>query len=307
MNPLSNGKIVGTNIGLEVYCKQEAQRGDPSYVMSRGELMEFNRCPHRWIRGYKEESTKATDWGSLIDALLFDRNCDDRFSITPETYPDKKTGEAKKWNWNANYCKDWRDEKEASGKEVVKADEWIEANQSIMVLMEDEDIHELITCSDKQVMITADYHDEITGVVVPIKTLIDFRPSKDSRFSRCLADFKTGSSAGQHAWARAVFDHDYHVQAVLYLDADNAATKEGRDEFRHVIQESFHPWEVGKRIVSEEFIQIGRETYLRALQRYCQCLSSGIWPGYDDAGNEHQVVRDGWPLIQPLPFMINAA
>ena len=84
----------------------------------------------------------------------------------------------------------------------------------------------------------------------------------------------------------------------MYLDGFNKATGESRREFRHVLQESFAPWEVGKRWLTSEFLAIGRTKYKEALKRYCQCLKDDEWPGYDDSGS---MVIDGWREVNPLP------
>lgn len=104
-NPLVNAKIVGAGISNEVYRRQDAKRGDLEFVMSRGELCEFARCPHRWINGYKEDDTESTEWGTLIDCLaMTPKSFNDCFAVTPATYPGSKPGEEKPWNWNANQC-----------------------------------------------------------------------------------------------------------------------------------------------------------------------------------------------------------
>jgi len=122
-------------------------------------------------------------------------------------------------------------------------------------------------------------------------------------FCDSLADFKTCSSAHPRSWQKHVHDYDLHTQAGLYLDLYNAATGEQRDEFRHILQESFKPWQVAKRILSVEFISLGREKYKRILKRYAACLKSGHWPDYDEGG-PHDVVLDGWLTTQPVDWMV---
>jgi hypothetical protein len=105
-NPFSECKIIGT-VEREAYCKSEYPRGHVEFAMSRGELMECNRCPHRWLMGYKSDESKAQEWGSLIDCLvLTPERFDSEFAITPEEYPGtpkRKSDpiEMKPWNKNA--------------------------------------------------------------------------------------------------------------------------------------------------------------------------------------------------------------
>jgi len=132
-----------------------------------------------------------------------------------------------------------------------------------------------------------------------LKILIDLCPAVDSEWGKSLVDLKTATSAAVRPWTRAVHDHNLHVQAALYLDVWTACTGEDRTDFLHIVQESFAPYETCKRMLSAEYIEIGRMKYLDALKRYCQCLKTGIWPGYE-------VSREfnGWGIIEPEPWMV---
>jgi hypothetical protein len=168
-NPLSNAKIIGKDILPEVYRRQEpnVKRGDPAFVMSRGELMEFAHCPQRWILGIESDETKSTEWGTLIDCLVLSPGrFENEFAVTPATY--KSTGmrcpscgsvtDSKKcrkcgtdrvevviekpWDWNANTCKDWREERD--GMRMVKSDTNAEAGAAVTRLLSDEQISGLL-------------------------------------------------------------------------------------------------------------------------------------------------------------------
>jgi hypothetical protein len=149
-------------------------------------------------------------------------------------------------------------------------------------------------------MVIGEYHDEETGIMVPLKSLIDIVPSASSDNAKALADLKTCVSASPPAWTKAVSDHDYDAQSALYLDLFNAATGQERVEFLHVLQESYAPWQPGKRMLSAEFIELGRVKYLDALKRYCQCLAANSWPGYETG----KMVLNGWQLTEPLAYMV---
>lgn len=297
---ISTAKIIGEGIDNATYHRQNAKRGAKDFIMSRGELCEFAACPSRWLAGVESEETKSTEWGTLIDCLaMTPEKFPDLFAVTPETYPDKKTGEAKDWNWNATVCKEWREA--LNGKEAVKYETKCKADEAVKVLFSDERVKELIQGSKKQVMVIGEYQDKETGLVVPIKGLIDLVPSLESSQPKCLIDFKTCANGCPGAWPNAVFEHNYHVQAALYLDLYVSATGEDRCSFLHILQESFAPYQVGRRLLSSEFLNIGRMKYTSALRRYARCLSEGYFPGYDDEGRE---VIDGWNLTEPRPYML---
>lgn len=291
-NPFTGGQIVGIGIAPESYHTQSVARGDPKFVMGSGNLMEFDWCPHRWIMGYEGEETKQTEWGSLIDCLaLTPKRFRDDFAVTPETYPDTKTGEAKPWNWNANFCKDWRESH--NDKQIVKWETHQQAENAVKILYGCPATREVLECSDRQVMVVTEYHDPMTSVVIPCKILIDLMPKLGTpTWQSCLGDLKTGNTAGR-GWPRKVWEQNYHVQAAFYLDVYAAATGEERTEFFHVIQESYPPWEPARKILSAEFIELGRWRYQSALAKYAQCLKTGEWPGYDEE------------IVQPEAWMIN--
>lgn len=295
--PLIDAKIVAKNVSNDVYFRQEAQRGDPRFVMSRGELMEFNRCPQRWLRGYESEESKATEWGSLIDCLaLQESEFAGRFAVAPETYVNDK-GEEKPWNWNANVCKEWREDQ--IGKEIVKSEKLTEAKNAVKMLYGNPTIAELLRCSEKQVMAIATYEDEETGISVPLKVLLDLVP-KGETYGKCLGDLKTATSAHPAVWARAVNEHNYHVQAAMYLDVYKAATGEDRTDWLHVVQESYPPWQAATWLLSSEFVELGRMKYLNALGKYCRCLKAGQWPGYESTA----ITWGDWGIISPESWMV---
>ena len=301
MNPFASAKIIGTGVNPAEYHKQSAQRGERDFIMSKSELMEFDRCPHRWIMGYRGKETEAQEWGSLLDCLVLtpDRFALD-YAVTPLTYPvDGKKGEPpseKPWNANSNWCKEWM--KIQVGKIPIKAREKNLADGAVKILAAHSDIRDLIAGSDTQVHVVADYKDRETGLMVRVKCLIDLVPKLASR-SNALADLKTCASAEPFDWSWAVFRNNYHVQSALYLDAYNAATNEEREDFLHIIQESFGPYETDLTLLSLAFVDLGRRKYLTALQRYCLCLAKNEWPGYE--GDRYFGAR----LVEPDAKMVS--
>lgn len=309
LNPIASAVDHGDGVKADFYMAQDdgVKRGDPDYVMSRSDLCEFSKCPHRWVNGYKDGQTDATEWGNLIDCLALDEPAafKARFAIQPDTYYSDEDTE-KSWNNNSKVCRAWRNEQVQAGKQIVKKDAAVAAENAIKFLFRDESIRSLITHSRHQVMLTGTYKDEMTGVVIPLRALIDVVPHANSKYGACLADLKTCESANARSWARSVYNYWYDAQAALYLDLWNKATGESRQEFRHVLQESYAPWETAKRIVSSELLTVGRSKYLGALQRYAQCLKSGEWEGYDVARTNADILIDGWLVVPAEDWMILA-
>lgn len=317
--PISDAVIVGDGVSCDIYLEQpifvmdnehtrRPKRGDADYVLSGSDLMEFANCPRRWINGYKDGGTKATEYGALLDCLLMDgpKAVFERFVILPETYVVTKgpdAGETKPWTFAATVCKEWRKEHNPLGKTEVKAATWGIAQTAANSLLADQQLKELFIYSRKQVMLTGVYDDKETGIRVPVKSLLDLVPPTPCGY---LVDLKTCNNAHPRAWKKHVFQFDYHTQAARHLDLWNAASGEQRNEFRHILQESVHPFEVAKRFLSSEFLALGRQTYVNALKRYAKALQTGIWEGYDTADSSSDMLIDGWLMTSPEPWMIGA-
>lgn len=276
--------------------------------MSRGELMSFNVCPSRWFRGYEDkESSSSTEWGSLLDTLLLSPDAfEDRVAVYPTEYESEvKKGvfEMKEWNNNAGVCKTWK--ANHANKLFVKDEKNQQAHIALAVLRSDADIAAIVTTAKKQVFVLAEYHDKETGLVIPVKSLIDIVPDKSLiDFAKCLIDFKTCNSAAMRPWTTSVFNFGYHVQGALYMDSYVKATGEDRTDFLHICSESVSPYEVAKRLLSSEFLELGRVCYVRALKRYARCLAENHWPGYDEGTND--LVLNGWRVVSPIAWMLNA-
>lgn len=305
MKLFTNAKLVGAGYDPDMYhCQPEGvPRGDHRFVMSRSELMLFAANPARWIAGFKPKETDATEWGSLIDIMVLDpAHFEDKVAVQPSTYYNEKEGEDKPWSGNATFCKQWK--KDHQDMLIVTAQDHGEAKFAISRLFQDAQVARLIHTSQKQVYCTAEYHDRKTGIVIPVKTLIDLVPKVDGEFGKTLADFKTARQAAPRAWSKAVFDRGYDAQAAINLDIYVAATGEDRCEFRHIIQENTHPFQPARRYISEEYVDIGRMKVEAALRLYALCLEEDSWPSWDDQGRERV---NGWTITKPEEWMIRAS
>jgi hypothetical protein len=298
----TTAKVIGENVSFEEYGKQTEKRGDPGYVMSRGALVEFDLCPARWRNGFEDSGTKATEWGQLMDCRVLEpHKYRNRYKVRPATI--EEDGETLKWNGNRRSCKAWVELAEQSGFIVIGEFEDKNSATAAAELLKDFEIARMVLHSRSQVMVVGEYRDAATGITVKVKGLKDLVPHTGSGFEDSLADFKTCRDAHPRSWQKAVFEHDYHTQAALYLDLWNAATGEARDSFRHILQESFPPYQPAKRLLSPHFISMGREKYRRILKRYCECLSTGQWPDYD-TDTKAEVVVDGWKVSEPCDWML---
>lgn len=296
----TNAKLVGSGIDASEYHKEQFKRGDARFVMSRSQLSSFSVSPSRWIHGYQMEDTDSTEYGDLMDCLVTDPNrFTDKFAVKPDTYKNEK-GEMKPWRGNANVCAEW--EAEHEGMKLLKSSEMREANTAVQRLKKDSEIASFLDCSDMQVMVTADYNDPATGVIVPVKILSDLVPHPNHpRWGKAMANFKTARNASPTKWEYVISDLHYHTSAALELDVYSAAKPEhDKCTYMHIISESVFPFEPGKRWLDSELIECGRNCYRTMLANYALCLKTGKWPGWDD---DASIIR-GWTQMRCQPYMI---
>jgi hypothetical protein len=298
---ITNARIVCKGADPLDYHKQTAERGTPEFIMSSGALREFAACPSRWRAGYQNPESTAKEWGALLDCLLTSKErFDGLYAIEPDDYTNE-AGETKAWNNNAKVCRKWRDEQ--AGKEVVDKRLVEQCRKAIGRLRSDDVIALWLDSCDTQIWVAAEWHDKDTGLIVPVKCLLDFVPRTDTEFAYALGDLKSTRNASVLAWQRWCFTAGYHVQAAIYADAYIAATNEDRNTWCFIVQENYEPYQPGKRILSQDFLTLGRATYKSMMENYCQCLKANRWPGYDDTDEAVQ----GWSLVEPDPWMAERA
>lgn len=281
-----NCKIIGSDIDVETYLRQEpdVNKGDPKFVMQRSELIRFFDNPNKWLKSSNDGGNK---FGELLDCILLTpEKFEKQFAVAPKEYacePTKKDPrEFKPWNFQATVCKDWREEMESRGLKVVKSNEIDEVRSAEKIFLENPFCADLLAASDKQVMVVGEYHDHKTGIVVPVKSLLDFAPRKDSQFKNVLGDLKTTESAKPSKFEWSIFNYGYDAQAYLNMELFNQATGEERDTWQFLIQENTAPFHCPERQpwLTADFLQIGMMKVLNALEYYSWCIANDSWPGY---------------------------
>jgi len=296
-----NAQIVGTDVVMADYRgKDSPKRGDIKRRISQSDLRTIDSNPHKWLHEPTDKKpTAAMEWGSLVDALaLNSQRVRDIVAVSPQYYTGPK-GESKEWNWAANECKAFKSAN--VGKLVCSHDKWQDVQQAVGALHEDADVMELLSVSEHQVMVTADY--DVDGVIVPVCALLDIMPPLDHEVYRwCIADLKTADDASPAGWGKKAFNMGYHVQGAFYMDIVNALPGEGkRNSYLNVVQESDAPFEVSKVRLPEILLRIGRGVYERALRRYAECVTSGKWPGYAVEGG----IVHGWTDAEAEAWMVS--
>ena len=278
----TNAQIVGADTDPNYYhAFGERQRGGDDFCMSRGELMRFSENPLKWSLGLASEETDSQEWGSLIDTLVLQpQRFDSLYVIQPASYVHEKDGE-KPWNNNANVCRAWNEAQK--DKTIIKKSERDRTDAALLQYGLHEPIRNLLAVSERQVMVTAEYHEPETGICVPLKAILDLVPDKRSaRWGKSLADLKTALSVRPDLFEKSVWKCHYDAQAAFYMDLYCAATGEDRTDWLFVAQENSAPYLLADPMpmLGEDFIEIGRSKIAFALKYYCRCLKEKKWPSY---------------------------
>lgn len=335
-------KIAGVNVCGQEYhrLKNGVKRGDPKFVMSPSALKAFARLPSRWIRGWEPPETKSLEWGNLVDCrTLTPELFHARYSVQPLTYLDTKMVCPKcksqtdsktcracgveriatqieiEWDNRSTHCSDWNAAQREQGKEVVTYDGLAECDKAVQRLFEpmdgDDTIKRFYDASERQVLLTGEWHDEDTGLIIPVSALLDLVPRGDSEFADNAGDFKSTVSAHPVYFKKQAFKYGYHIQAAFDLDLLNAATGQERTTWCFIIQENFAPYEPNRAIYGQDtgigepsFLDVGRMEsfggYRALLKLYCRCLKENKWPGYNSIGMTVQ----GWCVLRPDMYQI---
>lgn len=317
-----NAKVHPVSVSPAEYHDVTMPRGQSAYPVSPSMLKEFAKCPDRWVRGYVPPDSDAKDRGNLLDTLILTPELFDiRYKVRPLTYETKgmecptcksvtdsrkckKCGcdrvektVTEEWNWKSTTCQAWAEAQKP--REVIDPEQLAAAQKAKARLLADERLAAFIGASRSQVLVTGEWHDEATGLVVPVRCLIDLLPDAKSEFQKCIGDFKSTRNAGRADFARDVFKFGHHIQAAFDLDLFIAATGEDRTTWCLIVQEPFPPYQPGRRMLDPTFLDMGRTQYVTALRRYCQCLATGAWGDYDDTPDAAQ----GWSIIEPENWM----
>lgn len=109
-------------------------------------------------------------------------------------------------------------------------------------------------------------------------------------------DLKTTAAADDDSFAKSIVNYRYFVQEAFYRDVFQWATGEKLRSFTFLAVESEMPHCVTMPVLADDVVAYGRQLYRRDLNRYADCLASGVWPGLD--GAPHVIGMPGWFVAQ---------
>lgn len=172
-------------------------------------------------------------------------------------------------SWRTKAAKEAQDAARAEGKTPLLSADWLKVRTMADVLSQHTLAMQLL--SDGKPEVSAYALDEPTGVVR--------RGRFDWLGASILTDYKTAATSEPQAFARAVANFGYHMQAAWYLDLARDLGHPA-EAFAFIVQEKEPPYLVSVVELDDAAISLGRSKNRQALERFRDCTASGIWPGY---------------------------
>lgn len=198
------------------------------------------------------------------------------FCIQPDEYPDKGSGELKKWTNNAGYCKDWNAARAKEGRSPLTAKE---VNQ-IKGMSTAVGRHPLARhFLGGQIERSFFWRDKETGV------WLKWRPDAIPNGHLDFCDLKTTLSTHWPDLMRAIRDYAYYQQAALGREACRVVLKEEMHSYTFLFVEKTLPFWPRDVRIDDQDLDRGQRMNRACLRNFASCLKAGAWPG-PGAGNE---------------------
>jgi hypothetical protein len=246
---------------------EQAYHADRTAV-SKSWLDKLARSPAH-LRYYLDhdqgEQTPAQVLGSALHcAVLEPDQYHSRYKIAPL---DRRT-KAGKSAW-----KELQRAAELYGTRIITAAQAHEIEAMKAGVMAHQKAAAILSADSTAMESTLFWTDEDTGVRCKCRPDIIHR--------QIVCDLKTTRDASRAAFAKAIYNYRYHVQAAFYMDGCRA---NGLDPgyWLFIAVENQAPHMAAVYELDPADVELGREIYKSDLETYRQCVERDEWPGYAD-------------------------
>ena len=142
------------------------------------------------------------------------------------------------------------------------------------------------------------WQDAETGVW--LRSRLDWLPFPGRSGHRFIVgDLKTTASADRGSIAKSVANFRYFMQAPFYVDGVRALDYGQDPAFLFVFVETAPPYLVTVAQLDDDAMDAGRALNRKAIERYRDCMESGVWPGYSDFPTDIELISlPPWTLRQ---------
>ena len=315
---------------ISVLEKPEPEpRGDLQRRMSAQDLVEFGRCPYRWVWGEEPEEPWRVNGPTLTEWMAFDRTLMERYFIRrPDTYeslklecpkchsegPAKvctKCGQRRRntvaprpWSNASKTCKAWLAQAEASHRRPVPGPEWDRAHMGVEAILEDAAIQAVIRGSCHLRTMHGTWVDEATGLAIPVWSRATLMPSDITRTVSALVQLVETRNADPRYWEGIAYSTGLHIGAALRLALWNKLSEADVREHLWIVVERDAPRLVARRRACPELLDEGRTRLAELMATYARCLHEGHWPRFEAEGD---TTLEAWAPVTIQPWMTNGA
>ena len=191
-----------------------------------------------------------------------------KFVCQPETYPDKKTGEKKKWHNGADWCKAWNEK--FADRVIYTVDEGraivaMARSLALEPLVKDGLLRGHVECSGF-------FRDRETGLWIKVRP--DVIPTDSGDF----ADLKTASEVITPALMSAIRTYAYHMQAGLVWEVCDALGQPF-ESFTLMFIETAKPHCARSVPMTDKALSFGRQQNRLMLRKIKRCMEADHFPG----------------------------
>lgn len=202
---------------------------------------------------------------ALHDMVLLNDRFTQHYHVTPHGFNEQHS---RKWEEEI----DARDYAVQKGKQVITRGQYDMAVAMAESISRDELAGALLTAGTPEMTLAA--RDEETGV------WLRARPDVLPETMEIIPDLKTAADASLDVYERAATRFGYFQSAAHYLDVIEALYGPAKRRFVLITVEKEYPYVVTIDHLDDVDIDFARLRNRHALNRFAECLKSGVWPGY---------------------------
>lgn len=240
---------------------------------------------YKYYLEHGDDKSDIMQFGNLVDTLLLEPSLFlSRYITIPEKYESDKG--LKPWNWNANVCKEWREQvlDDTPEIEIIKTDDLDRARKIVDAIKSHAEAGKWIDGSLNQVSLC--WTDPETG--------IDCKGRVDVLREDRIIDLKVTDNPHPSSFSGIVNRFLYHAGGAFYHDgyllAQGKKLGSGPDiPFSFIAAEAENPHDVVTYDLGPESFDCGRIIYREAIARYKEMIETGEYNGYSQVTEEIEI------------------
>lgn len=272
------------DIPEDIYHSDPVPGGSLSYSGAKKLLPPSCPAKFKYEREHPPQPSQAMELGTAAHKLVLGVGAD----IVVLEYED----------WRTKAAREARESARALGKVPLLPAEYAEA-QAIAAAVHAHPVARYLFDPDYGAPERSLFwQDPETGVW--LRSRLDWLPFAGRHGHRfIIGDLKTAASADRASIAKAVANFRYFMQAPFYVDGVRALGYDDDPAFLFVFVETEPPYLVTVAQLDDDAMDAGRTLNRQAIERYRDCMESGMWPGYSDFPTDIELISlPPWTLRQ---------